>query len=128
MAATPLNLNKYRCPSPGLPQLRSRKHTTKTRSRPGWLRLALAADSGWITGKREVIPKVRFADDTTSDTDSGSLSSRANYLFYEKEDAEAYLRSSYPEVLKALAKVVDGTLRSETLRLPTRRYNRPRLA
>ncbi len=26
-----------------------------------------------------------------------------------KEDAEAYLRGSYPEVLKALAKVVNGT-------------------
>jgi heme-degrading monooxygenase HmoA len=30
-------------------------------------------------------------------------------LWDKKEDAEAYLRGSYPEVLKALAKVVDGT-------------------
>jgi quinol monooxygenase YgiN len=30
-------------------------------------------------------------------------------LWDKKEDAEAYLRSSYPDVLKALAKVVDGT-------------------
>jgi len=30
-------------------------------------------------------------------------------LWDTKEDAEAYLRGSYPEVLKALAKVVDGT-------------------
>jgi hypothetical protein len=27
----------------------------------------------------------------------------------KKEDAEAYLRGSYPEVLKVLAKVVNGT-------------------
>ena len=30
-------------------------------------------------------------------------------LWDKKEDADAYLRGSYPEVLKALAKVVDGT-------------------
>jgi len=30
-------------------------------------------------------------------------------LWDKKEDAEAYHRGSYPEVLKALAKVVDGT-------------------
>jgi heme-degrading monooxygenase HmoA len=30
-------------------------------------------------------------------------------LWDKKEDAEAYVRFSYPEVLKALAKVVDGT-------------------
>jgi heme-degrading monooxygenase HmoA len=30
-------------------------------------------------------------------------------LWDKREDAEAYLRGSYPEVLKALAKVVDGT-------------------
>ena len=30
-------------------------------------------------------------------------------LWDKKEDAGAYLRGSYPEVLKALAKVVDGT-------------------
>jgi len=30
-------------------------------------------------------------------------------LWDKKEDADAYLRGSYPEVLKVLAKVVDGT-------------------
>jgi heme-degrading monooxygenase HmoA len=30
-------------------------------------------------------------------------------LWDNKEDAEAYHRGSYPEVLKALAKVIDGT-------------------
>jgi heme-degrading monooxygenase HmoA len=30
-------------------------------------------------------------------------------LWDKKEDAEAYQRGSYPEVLKALAKVIDGT-------------------
>jgi hypothetical protein len=30
-------------------------------------------------------------------------------LWDKKEDSEAYLRGSYPEVLKALAKVVNGT-------------------
>jgi heme-degrading monooxygenase HmoA len=32
-----------------------------------------------------------------------------NSLWDTKEDAEAYTRTAYPEVLKALSKVVDGT-------------------
>jgi heme-degrading monooxygenase HmoA len=37
-----------------------------------------------------------------------------NSLWDSKEDAEAYSRTAYPEVLRALAKVVDGSPKVQT--------------
>ena len=40
-------------------------------------------------------------------------------LWESKEDAEAYNRAGYPEILKIVSKVVDGTPRVETFELST---------
>ena len=45
---------------------------------------------------------------------SGGLEAIGLSIWDEKEDAEAYGRGTYREVVKALAKVVEGTSRVET--------------
>ena len=69
------------------------------------------------TLEKEVIPLLRkqqgFRDELAflvpNETEAYSIS------FWEsKENADAYNRTGYPEVLKALAKVVDGTPQLET--------------
>ena len=62
--------------------------------------------------EREIIPVLRkqkgFQDEitflTSADTEAVGIS-----LWDLKENADAYGRGAYPEVLKALAKVVEGT-------------------
>ena len=69
------------------------------------------------TLEKEVIPLLRkqqgFRDEIAflapNDTDAYSIS-----FWDSKEKADAYNRSSYPEVLKALAKVVEGTPQLQT--------------
>ena len=41
-----------------------------------------------------------------------------------KEDAEAYNRTGYPEVLKALSKVLDGTPRVETFEVSNSTFHK----
>ena len=61
---------------------------------------------------QEVIPLLRkqkgFQDEITFVTSNGTEAVGIS-LWDQKENAEAYSRGTYPEVQKALAKVVEGT-------------------
>lgn len=65
------------------------------------------------TIENEILPLLKkqngFRDEIVFVTPGSGTEVVAISLWDKKEDAEAYLRSSYPEVLKALARVVDGT-------------------
>ena len=69
------------------------------------------------TVEKEVLPMLRkqkgFRDEITfiSTDDSEAI---ANSFWETKEDAEAYNLAGYPQVLKALSKVVEGTPRVGT--------------
>ncbi len=67
--------------------------------------------------EREVIPLLRkqqgFKDEITF-VPSGGKEAVAISLWEQKENAEAYNRGTYPEVLKAMAKVVEGTPQVQT--------------
>ncbi len=67
--------------------------------------------------EREVIPLLRkqqgFKDEITF-VPSGGQEAVAISLWEQKENAEAYHRGAYPEVLKAVAKVVEGTPQVQT--------------
>ena len=69
------------------------------------------------TIEKEIIPLLRkqkgFQDEITFVAPSG-LEVVGISLWDEYENAEAYNRRTYPEVLKALAKVVEGTPRIQT--------------
>ncbi len=62
--------------------------------------------------EREVIPLLRkqqgFQDEITFVPSEGREAVGIS-LWEKKENAEAYNRGAYPEVLKAMAKVVEGT-------------------
>ena len=64
------------------------------------------------TIEKEIIPLLRkqpgFQDEIMFVASNG-LEAVGISLWEEKENAEAYNRGTYPEVLKALAKVVEGT-------------------
>jgi heme-degrading monooxygenase HmoA len=63
--------------------------------------------------EKEVLPLLRkqngFQDEIAFVAEGTGTKVVAISLWDRKEDAEAYHSGSYPEVLKALAKVVDGT-------------------
>ena len=64
------------------------------------------------TLEKEVIPMLRKQDgfqDEVAFIVPGGAEAVAISFWQSKEKAEAYSRTGYPEVLKALAKVVDGT-------------------
>ena len=65
-----------------------------------------------LTVEKEVIPLLRkqqgFKDEITFVPSDGREAVGIS-LWDQKEQAEAYQRGAYPDVLKALAKVVDGT-------------------
>jgi len=65
------------------------------------------------TIEKEIIPLLRkqngFQDEIAFVAEGTGTEVVAISLWDKKEDAEAYQRGSYTEVLKALAKVVDGT-------------------
>lgn len=67
------------------------------------------------TMEKEIIPMLRkqrgFQDEITLVAYDGAL---AISLWDRKEDAEAYNRATYPEVLKALARVLEGALHIQT--------------
>ena len=67
--------------------------------------------------EKEIIPLLRkqkgFQDEIMFIA-SGGLEAVGISLWEEKENAEAYHRRTYPEVMKALAKVVDGTPQIQT--------------
>ena len=69
------------------------------------------------TLENEIIPLLRkqkgFQDEITL-VAPGGLEAIGISLWDQKENAEAYSRTTYPEVLKALAKVVEGTPQVQT--------------
>jgi hypothetical protein len=69
------------------------------------------------TIENQIIPLLRkqkgFQDEITFVAPS-KLEATAISLWDQKENAEAYGRGTYPEVLKALAKVVEGTPQVQT--------------
>ncbi len=66
---------------------------------------------------QEIIPLLRkqkgFQDEITFVTSNGTEAVGIS-LWDQKENAEAYNRGTYPEVQKALAKVVEGTPQIQT--------------
>jgi len=64
------------------------------------------------TLEKEVLPVLRkqegFKDEVAFIVPNGNEAIAISF-WQTKEDAEAYGRSAYPEVLKALSKVVEGT-------------------
>lgn len=70
-----------------------------------------------LTVEKEVIPLLRkqqgFKDEITFVPSDGK-EAVAISLWEQKENAEAYHRGAYPEVLKAMAKVVEGTPQVQT--------------
>ncbi len=69
------------------------------------------------TIEKEIIPLLRkqkgFQDEITFVVPGGT-EAVAISLWDQKEDAEAYNRGTYPEVLRGLAKVVEGTPQVQT--------------
>jgi hypothetical protein len=67
--------------------------------------------------EREVIPLLRkqkgFQDEITFIASEGT-GAVAISLWDRKEDGEAYNRAAYPDVQKALAKVLEGVLHIQT--------------
>ncbi len=64
------------------------------------------------TLEKEIIPLLRNQkgfEDEIAFVVPGGMEAVAISLWDQKENAEAYNRGTYPEVLKALAKVVEGT-------------------
>ena len=65
------------------------------------------------TIEKEIIPLLRkqqgFQDEITFHAPGAGTEVVAISLWEQKENAEAYHRGAYQEVLKTLAKVVDGT-------------------
>jgi len=70
-----------------------------------------------LTVEKEVIPVLRrqqgFKDEITFVPSDGK-EAVAISLWEQRENAEAYSRAAYPEVLKAMAKVVEGTPQIQT--------------
>ena len=70
-----------------------------------------------LTVEKEVIPILRkqqgFKDEITFVPSDGK-EAVAISLWEQKENAEAYSRGAYPEVLKAMANVLEGTPQVQT--------------
>ena len=65
------------------------------------------------TIENEILPLLKkqhgFQDEIVFVSSGSGTDGVAISLWDKREDAEAYLRDTYPEVLRTLAKVVDGT-------------------
>ena len=70
------------------------------------------------TMEKDVIPVLRkqpgFRDEVTFLPADGSGDAVAISFWEKRENADAYQRGAYPEVLKAVAKVTDGTPQVQT--------------
>ena len=77
--------------------------------------------------EEEVIPLLRkqhgFTDEIAFVRPSGTVAIGIT-LWEEKESADAYQRGVYPEVLKALASVVDGTPRVRSFEASNSTYHK----
>jgi hypothetical protein len=74
------------------------------------------------TLENEILPLLRkqkgFKEEITL-SNPGSLDAIAISLWENKANAEAYNTSTYPEVLKAFAKMIDGTPKVQTFEAVT---------
>lgn len=83
------------------------------------------------TFENEVLPLLRkqkgFKDEITL-SNPGSLDVIAISLWESKANAEAYNANVYPEVLKTLAKMIDGTPKVQTFEAVTSTYDHAAIA
>jgi hypothetical protein len=79
------------------------------------------------TLEKEIIPLLRkqkgFQDEIALVV-PGGMEAVAISLWDQQENAEAYSRGSYPEVLKALAKVVEGTPQVHTFEVSNSTFHK----
>jgi len=77
--------------------------------------------------ENEIIPLLRkqkgFRDEITFVAPEGA-EAVANSFWDTKEDAEAYNRAGYQEVLKTLSKVVEGTPKVETFEVANSTFHK----
>ncbi|HEV8717605.1 MAG TPA: hypothetical protein VGX03_32880 [Candidatus Binatia bacterium] len=77
--------------------------------------------------EKEIVPLLRkqkgFRDEVTLVAPERSQAV-GNSFWDTKEDAEAYSRTGYPQVLKALSKVVEGTPRVETFEVSNSTFHK----
>src|ERR1700737_1248529 len=75
------------------------------------------------TFEKDILPLLRkqngFKDEITF-AGPGGVDVTAISLWENKADAEAYNANTYPQVLKTLARFIEGTPRPETLSSPNR--------
>jgi hypothetical protein len=79
------------------------------------------------TLEKEIIPLLRkqkgFQDEIALVV-PGGMEAVAISLWDQKENAEAYSRGTYPDVLKALAKVVEGTPQVHTFEVSNSTFHK----
>ena len=78
------------------------------------------------TFENEILPLLRkqtgFKDEITL-SNPGSLDAIAISLWEDKANAEAYNTSTYPQVLKTLARLIDGTPKVQTFEAVTSTFH-----
>ena len=78
------------------------------------------------TFENEILPLLRkqkgFKDEITL-SNSGSLDAIAISLWESKANAEAYNTNTYPEVLRTLARMIDGTPKVQTFETVTSTFH-----
>ena len=83
------------------------------------------------TFENDVLPLLRkqngFKDELTL-SNPGSVDVIAISLWENKANAEAYNTNAYPEVLKTLARMIDGTPKVQTFEAVTSTYHRVAVA
>jgi len=79
------------------------------------------------TLEKEIIPLLRKQkgfEDEIAFVVPGGMEAVAISLWDQKENAEAYNRGTYPEVLKALGKVVEGTPQVHTFEVSNSTFHK----
>lgn len=83
------------------------------------------------TFEKDILPLLRkqkgFRDEITLSNPS-SLDAIAISLWETRADADAYNTSTYPEVLKTLARMIDGTPKVQTFEAVTSTFHKVALA
>ena len=78
------------------------------------------------TFENEILPLLRkqegFKDEITL-SNPGSLDASAISLWESKANAEAYNANTYPEVLRAFARIIDGTPKVQTFEAVTSTFH-----
>ena len=83
------------------------------------------------TFEKDILPLLRkqkgFKDEITL-SNPGSLDAIAISLWETKADADAYNTNTYPEVLKTLARMIDGTPKVQTFEAVTSTFHKVAVA